>query len=313
MNCQEVKDKLSYYLDSVFPDDEKTAIRQHLASCTVCREELETLLKVIGAVKNLRKVDVPAGFSGRVMARVKEEEKKKIRFEKSLSFFGFREMAYGLVVLLFGGILYAIFHLEKNRPVQLSQLAPAVVQEATKAPVRLSKDKMNQSAPETDLVAPVPSPQVSVKTPKAAMPLSEKSAPAVELDKSEPMQSLNRPSLRAKSKEALLSKLDENSVKSEKESDTAKEETLQVKSLADAPTLPALPSPSSSAGGAPLTTGLAASNKITGLEIMKKKSEAYMANDQMSTVTLHLFTKEGDEKQIKTKRYWKNFAGKDGM
>ncbi|MBI1822952.1 MAG: outer membrane lipoprotein-sorting protein [Nitrospirae bacterium] len=38
-----------------------------------------------------------------------------------------------------------------------------------------------------------------------------------------------------------------------------------------------------------------------------------MANDQMSTVTLHLFTKEGDEKQIKTKRYWKNFAGKDGM
>ncbi|MBI1824589.1 MAG: hypothetical protein HYR80_10820, partial [Nitrospirae bacterium] len=53
--------------------------------------------------------------------------------------------------------------------------------------------------------------------------------------------------------------------------------------------------------------------KKKGVEIMKKKSEAYMANDQMSTVTLHLFTKEGDEKQIKTKRYWKNFAGKDGM
>ena len=52
---------------------------------------------------------------------------------------------------------------------------------------------------------------------------------------------------------------------------------------------------------------------IDGLEIMKKKSEAYMANDQMSTVTLHLFTKEGDEKRIVTKRYWKNFGGKDGM
>ncbi|MFI5304511.1 MAG: outer membrane lipoprotein-sorting protein [Nitrospiria bacterium] len=52
---------------------------------------------------------------------------------------------------------------------------------------------------------------------------------------------------------------------------------------------------------------------IDGLEIMKKKSEAYMANDQTSTVTLHLYTKEGDEKKIMTKRYWKNFAGKDGM
>jgi outer membrane lipoprotein-sorting protein len=53
--------------------------------------------------------------------------------------------------------------------------------------------------------------------------------------------------------------------------------------------------------------------KQKGLEIMKKKAEAYMANDQMSTVTLHLFTKEGDEKQIKTKRYWKNYKGKEGM
>jgi outer membrane lipoprotein-sorting protein len=50
-----------------------------------------------------------------------------------------------------------------------------------------------------------------------------------------------------------------------------------------------------------------------GLEVMKKKSEAYMANDQISTVTLRLFTKEGDEKKIATKRYWKNFKGKEGM
>jgi hypothetical protein len=52
---------------------------------------------------------------------------------------------------------------------------------------------------------------------------------------------------------------------------------------------------------------------IEGMEVMKKKSEAYLANDQTSTVTLHLYSKEGDEKKIVTKRYWKNFAGKEGM
>lgn len=52
---------------------------------------------------------------------------------------------------------------------------------------------------------------------------------------------------------------------------------------------------------------------LDGTEIMKKKAEAYMANDQTSTVTLHLFTKEGDEKRIVTRRYWKNYAGNDGM
>ncbi|MBI1820690.1 MAG: outer membrane lipoprotein-sorting protein [Nitrospirae bacterium] len=52
---------------------------------------------------------------------------------------------------------------------------------------------------------------------------------------------------------------------------------------------------------------------MDGLEVMKKKNEAYLANDQINTVTLRLFTKEGDEKKIVTKRYWKNFAGKEGM
>ncbi|MHB8482127.1 MAG: outer membrane lipoprotein-sorting protein [Nitrospiria bacterium] len=52
---------------------------------------------------------------------------------------------------------------------------------------------------------------------------------------------------------------------------------------------------------------------ITGLEVMKKKNEAYVANDQVNTVTLNLFTKDGDGKKIITKRFWKNFGGKEGF
>ncbi|HXN06958.1 MAG TPA: outer membrane lipoprotein-sorting protein [Nitrospiria bacterium] len=52
---------------------------------------------------------------------------------------------------------------------------------------------------------------------------------------------------------------------------------------------------------------------IDGLEIMKKKNEAYLSKDQTATVTLRLFTKDGDEKKITTRRYWKNYAGADGV
>ena len=52
---------------------------------------------------------------------------------------------------------------------------------------------------------------------------------------------------------------------------------------------------------------------MDGMEIMKKKNEAYLAKDQTATVTLHLFNKEADEKKIATKRYWKNYAGKEGL
>jgi outer membrane lipoprotein-sorting protein len=63
----------------------------------------------------------------------------------------------------------------------------------------------------------------------------------------------------------------------------------------------------------PAAEGARQAPVFTGLEVMKKKSEAYMANAQISRVTLRLFTKEGDEKKIVTRRYWKNFKGKEGM
>jgi len=63
----------------------------------------------------------------------------------------------------------------------------------------------------------------------------------------------------------------------------------------------------------PAAEGATQAPSISGLEVMKKKSAAYMANDQISTVTLRLFTKEGDEKKIATKRYWKNYGGKGGI
>ncbi len=279
MNCQEVKDKLSYYLDGDLPEGEKAAIRQHLAGCPSCHEELESLPKIIGAVKTLPEIEPPTGFSSRVMARISEEEGKKVESAKGFSLFGFRGFAYGFIVLLVGGIIYYIFQTEKPIPVQLAQTSPPVVQETTKPPMSDKKEEITQTAPEMDRVAPSPAPQVATKTAPAASTLAAKPAPPVVEAKSEPIQSLNRPALRAKKKEALQPKVEENNNNIMAEADSAKEESLPEQSYATAPVAPAAPSPNLSAGRAPMAEGIIPSNEMTGIEIMRKKLEAYMAND----------------------------------
>ena len=90
MNCQEVKEKLSCYIENDLPEGEKAAIQQHLSGCPSCREELDSLSKTINAVKQLPEIEAPAGFSTRVMARVREVEAKKTDSGKFFPFFGFR-------------------------------------------------------------------------------------------------------------------------------------------------------------------------------------------------------------------------------
>lgn len=60
-------------------------------------------------------------------------------------------------------------------------------------------------------------------------------------------------------------------------------------------------------------TAVAAESELTGLDVMKKTRELYLANDQLSTVTLRKIDKRGDEQKIVTKRYWKAYGGKDGF
>ena len=63
-------------------------------------------------------------------------------------------------------------------------------------------------------------------------------------------------------------------------------------------------------GGEPVG---AADGQFTGLDVMKKTRELYLAKDQVSTVTLRKIDKKGDEQKIVTKRYWKAYGGKDGF
>lgn len=65
MNCVDPK-KLSVYLDGELAEDEAAAIRQHLADCEACRDEVSRLEAVSDALDSLEGAEPDPYFAPRV-------------------------------------------------------------------------------------------------------------------------------------------------------------------------------------------------------------------------------------------------------
>ena len=72
MNCEEVQKYLSDFLDKNLDVEYGAAIRDHLAICSLCSEEMAGLAECQRLVSGLPGVEPPVGFTNRVMAEVRE-------------------------------------------------------------------------------------------------------------------------------------------------------------------------------------------------------------------------------------------------
>ena len=72
MNCEEVQKYLSDFLDKNLDVEHGAAIRDHLAICSLCSEEMASLAECQRLVSGLPAVEPPVGFTNRVMAEVRE-------------------------------------------------------------------------------------------------------------------------------------------------------------------------------------------------------------------------------------------------
>ena len=83
MECKDIREKLSAYLEGSVSPEESRLIEEHLNSCQECRTSLEELKKAGELVKNLGEVEPPAWLTPKIMSRVRaEEEKKRGIFQK---------------------------------------------------------------------------------------------------------------------------------------------------------------------------------------------------------------------------------------
>ena len=70
MNCTQVRDLMSSYLDDALVPSERAEVESHLTKCSACTAELTSLAHVVSLVHALPEVAVPAGFHRSVMAAV---------------------------------------------------------------------------------------------------------------------------------------------------------------------------------------------------------------------------------------------------
>jgi len=71
VDCNEVRQLSSDYLEDDLPQVKHSAIRTHLSNCGPCRAFVETLASTIGILTRLPRVSAPSSFKESVMTRIK--------------------------------------------------------------------------------------------------------------------------------------------------------------------------------------------------------------------------------------------------
>jgi hypothetical protein len=77
MECSEVQEKLSAYVEDIIPPEEKQLVDEHLKACDRCSESLADLKKTLEYVGNLREVEPPPWLVQKIMARVRSDAEAK--------------------------------------------------------------------------------------------------------------------------------------------------------------------------------------------------------------------------------------------
>ncbi len=83
MEHNEIRHKLSEYIDGSVSAEEKTAIDEHVKTCQQCSGALRELRKTIDLVRTVEEVEPPAWMTQKIMANVRADAGKKKRgFER---------------------------------------------------------------------------------------------------------------------------------------------------------------------------------------------------------------------------------------
>lgn len=147
MNCDQIQEQLSEYLDNRLEDAyRRRAIEDHLASCPRCLPEAKQLRDGIKGVAGLPEVELPAGFSQRVMARVREEEAGPTLWERLFQPLRIKIPLHATALLLVVGL--AVFLYRANEPMeQMAQSIPSEAAPALKqAPPAVEESKSADTA-----------------------------------------------------------------------------------------------------------------------------------------------------------------------
>jgi hypothetical protein len=77
MECGNVRERLSEYIDNMLSPEDRVRIEEHLKSCAGCSAQLSDLKRTTHHINAMRDVEPPAWMTQKIMAKVREEGRKK--------------------------------------------------------------------------------------------------------------------------------------------------------------------------------------------------------------------------------------------
>lgn len=107
MDHEEVRERLSDYLEDALSEEERAAVQAHLADCAQCRAECEALRETLSMLSSLGRVQAPDGFAASVRHKMRRRGRRMRRKEVSQ---GLRQkVPYETIALVMLLIILAIY------------------------------------------------------------------------------------------------------------------------------------------------------------------------------------------------------------
>ncbi len=79
MNCKELEELLSGYIEGTLNQAVAEEVEAHLAGCSRCREKMHQMRALVGRLKDLEMVEPSAGFEARLWGQLRRESSPRSR------------------------------------------------------------------------------------------------------------------------------------------------------------------------------------------------------------------------------------------
>ena len=203
MQCNDIQEKLSVYIEGDISSEERMLIDEHLKSCQQCNETIAEMKKTTEYVRNLGDIEPPIWLTQKIMTKIRSEADK----EKSIWQKLFHPLHIKLPVEAAVAVLLAVTTIYIFKTMQPEmKLAKAPVEEMTsRIPLKetksTDKDLMNRKVDIVSGKVPKAS-RHQTAPPETAQPFAQKekalpSAGAVAKDESQQRTLSPAPALRA--------------------------------------------------------------------------------------------------------------------
>jgi hypothetical protein len=125
MRCDQVQERLSEYMENLLDAESYTSVHDHLSSCPHCQAEAQALAQTRQAMADLPSVEPPPGFSGKVMARIREETERPGLWRRLFLPLRIKIPIHTMTILLVGGLAVYLYQVNKPVEIERARLTPS--------------------------------------------------------------------------------------------------------------------------------------------------------------------------------------------